>query len=141
MIRPAQMKDLGAILTVATGLASDYPLRADKDKMRALATAAISSASDFAMVDEVDGKIRAVLIAFVGDNAWAQRKFADIMLWWSDLPGSGAKLLRRFRDWAYNRNAIKMAGFVPGRDLDPRIYSILERCGFTRQGGCYIWVR
>ena len=141
MLRPAQMKDAGTILTIATGLVSDYPLRPDRDKMRGLIATSISSPADFVWVDEVDGRIRAVLLAVVGDNVWAQRKFADIMLWWSDLPGSGVKLLRRFRDWVYGRNAIKIAGHAPGTELNDRTYAIFEHLGFVRHGGSYLWVR
>lgn len=140
MIRPASLQDVNAILSVATSQARRYPLRADRDKMKAVITEAISGASNFAMVDEVDGDIRGILIALVGDNLWAQRKFANVTLWWSDKPGSGVALLRRFKEWVTSRRAIRIAGFAPDLDLDPRIYAIFERLGFEKTGGAYLLV-
>ena len=127
-------------MTISTGLASNYPLLPDKQKMKDLIVESISAPSHFAMVDEVDGRIEAVVIAMVGDNIWAQRKFANVMLWWSNKPGSGIKLLRLFRDWVLARRAIRIAGFAPDIDLDPRVYAVFERLGFVKSGGAYLLV-
>lgn len=140
MIRPATLQDLPRILEVGKRLAELYPLKADDYKMRQLLTEAISSRGNFAMVDEFDGKICAVLIGLVGDNLWAQRRFANIVLWWSNTAGSGAALLRKFKVWVVSRRAIKVAGLCPDIDLDDRVHSLLQRVGFKRSGGAYLLI-
>lgn len=141
MIRPAAPSDAKAILDVGMRLADGGPLRPDKDRMWQAILTGISAPSDLTLVSTSEGALRGVLLARVGDNAWAQRKLADLQLWWSDRPGVGAALLRRFKRWVTDRNAIKLAGFAPAWDLDPRTYALLERCGFRRSGGAYLWVR
>jgi len=138
MIRPATLQDVTGILGIALGEVKRYPLRPDKDRMQKVIIETISAPSHLALVDEEDGQIRAVLLAMSGDNLWAQRKFANVMLWWSDKPGSGAKLLRRFRDWVTSRRAVKVAGFAPDIDLDERTYKLMEHLGFQRSGGAYL---
>lgn len=140
MIRPATLNDVSAILSVSTALAIDYPLRADKDRMKAVIIEVISSRSHFAMVDVHNGIVRSVLLAMVGDNLWAQRKFANVMLWWSDKPGSGVNLLRRFKKWVVSRRAIRIAGFAPDIDLEERTLAIFEHLGFRKSGGAYLFV-
>jgi hypothetical protein len=140
VIRPASLQDVNVILGVASVLSKQYPLRADRSKMNSVIVEMISNPSDFAIVDEVNGRIRAVLLAFVGDNLWAERKFANVALWWSNKPGSGIALLRRFKEWVTSRRAIRIAGFAPDIDLDPRVYAIMERLGFEKAGGAYLLV-
>jgi hypothetical protein len=82
----------------------------------------------------VDG----VLLAFTSDNAWAQRQNCAVMLWVSKIPGAGAMMLRDFRDWMQGRRAIRVAGFAPDVELDPRVWIIAERIGFERHGGAYL---
>ncbi len=140
MIRPATLQDVSAILSIGTVLAIDYPLRVDKNRMKATIVETVSSRSDFAMVDEYNGIVRAVLLAVVGDNLWAQRRFSSIILWWSDKPGSGVKLLRRFKRWVESRRAIRIAGFVPDIDLADHVYKIFEHLGFRKSGGVYLFI-
>jgi len=140
IIRPATLSDLNRILDIAMETAVMYPnMRPDQRKMRALGVDAISAARHYALVTErEDGFIDGVLIAFVTDNAWSQRQNAQVMLWVSRFPGSGAAMLRKFRDWVKSRRAIKVAGFAPDVELDPRVLELAERIGFKRHGGAYL---
>lgn len=139
MIRPATLQDVSKILFIALGEAKAYPLRPDKDRMQKMIIEMISTKAHFSMVDEEDGEIVAVLGAMVGDNMWAQRKFASVVLWWSKKPGRGAALLRRFKAWVKERRAIRVAGFAPDLDLEPRTLLLFEKLGFTRHGGAYLY--
>lgn len=141
IIRPATLSDLNRIIDIATEATLMYPrMRMDKAKIKALGVDAISAARHYALVTERDegGYIDGVLIAFVTENAWAQRQNAQVMLWVSRSPGSGAAMLRKFRDWVKSRRAIKVAGFAPDLDLDPRVLELAERIGFKRHGGAYL---
>lgn len=121
-------------------LAANYPLRPDKGKIEALIIGTISSASDFALVYEHEGTIRAVLLAFVGNNLWAERKFANVVLWWSDMPGKGVVLLRQFKLWVTSRRVVRIAGFSPDINLDQRVYTLFTLLGFEKIGGNHIFV-
>ncbi len=139
IIRPATLADLGALVSVAVQQTARYPnMKPDRDKIRALATDAISSAQHFAVVAEQDGGLQGALIALTSDNAWAQRKNSHLMLWLSNVPPAGAMMLRRFRDWVRSRRAIKVAGFSPDIELDPRTLRLAELIGFKRHGGAYL---
>ena len=136
IIRPATLADLEQILAIATEAAEEmYPrMRPDPLKMKALGVDAISAARHYALVTErEDGYIDGVLIAFTTNNAWAQRQNAQVMLWIS-----GSAMLREFRNWVKSRRAIKVAGFAPDVELDPRVLALAERIGFKRHGGSYL---
>jgi hypothetical protein len=138
IIRPAVLADQTRILDLALEQAELYPrMRPDTDKMKALIVDSISAPRHYAIVvqeHQVDG----VLLAFTSNNAWAQRQNCAVMLWVSKVPGEGATLLRSFRDWVKGRRAIRVAGFAPDVELDPRVWILAERIGFERHGGAYL---
>ena len=142
IIRPATLADLDAIIDIAMEQTLKYPrLRAEKHKIKALITKSISAARHFSWVVERDtGQIDGALIAFTADNAWAQRQHCSVILWvcshWS--AGGGVAMLRQFRDWVLSRRAIKVAGFTPDVDLDPRVWMLAEKVGFKPSGGAYL---
>ena len=140
IIRPASMSDLNQIVDIAVAQSNVYPkLRADTSKIRALVTDAISAARHFAWVAITDNStVSAVILAFTTENSWAQRQNSAVLLWWSKTPGAGALLLRKFRDWVKSRRAIKIAGFSPDVDVDPRTWDIVQRAGFDKHGGSYL---
>ena len=138
-IRPATLADRDALVLMAREESARYPhLRFDMQKTRALVTDAISAARHYALVAEEDKVVKGALLAFTSDNAWAQRKNCAVMFWVSSIPGTGAAMLRQFRDWVKSRRAIKVAGFAPDIDVDPRVWSLAERIGFERHGGAYL---
>lgn len=138
IIRPATLGDRGAVLALAYEQASKYPLKRDAVKMNALFTDAVSAARHYAIVAEQNGEVKAALLAFTVNNEWAQRQNSGIRLWVSKIPGAGAAMLRQFRDWVKSRRAIKVAGFAPDVDVDPRALILAERIGFQRHGGAYL---
>ena len=93
------MIDAKDILRVALLLVEPYPLRPDRSRMWAVLKEIIEHRSHLALVDVKDGAVCGILLVMTGDNLWAQRKFANVLLWWSSNPGSGVKLLRRFKLW------------------------------------------
>jgi hypothetical protein len=139
IIRPATLSDRNEILALAYEQAEKYPLlRRDAPKMNDLFTDVVSAARHYSLVAEQNGEVKGVLLAFTVNNAWAQRQSCGVMLWVSMIPGAGAAMLRQFRDWIKSRRAIKVAGFAPDVDLDPRVWKLAERIGFQRHGGAYL---
>ncbi len=139
IIRPATMVDLEVIVDIAMEQTLKYPfMRAERHKVKALITDSISAARHFSWVVEDEGRVQGSFVAFTTDNAWAQRQHCSVMLWYSWIPGGGAAMIRKFRDWVLSRRAIKIAGFAPDVDLDPRVWMLAERVGFKRSGGAYL---
>jgi len=138
IIRPATLGDRDAVLTLAYEQAKRYPLKRDAIKMNELFTDAVSAARHYTLVAEQDGEVKGALLAFTVNNEWAQRQSCGIRLWVSKIPGAGATMLRQFRDWIKSRRAIKVAGFAPDVDLDPRVLMLAEKIGFQRHGGAYL---
>jgi len=107
-----------------------------------LLTEAISSANHFAYVAVNEhNDVKGVLVAMTGDNLWARKKNCNILAWISRIPGEGAALLRKFRDWVRQRPVIRVAGVSPDiDDIDYRAWQLAERIGFERHGGAYLMV-
>jgi hypothetical protein len=143
MIRPATLADLPALMSLAKELATTYypRLRYDPSRATSQCRAAISSARHFAWVAEHNGIIVGALVAFVNDNFWAQRCNSWIVLWASSVAPYGAQLLRRYRQWSDERSIIKVSGFSPDIDVDPRVWHLAERLGYKRSGGAYLRYR
>src|SRR5450631_2396321 len=99
--RPIEMEDGAGVRIAAMTMAADmYPeLIPDIDKMHAIVRGARLAGSQFARVVGEPGEPRAALIALTSANSWATRNHATVLLWYSQLPGAGEKLLREFRDW------------------------------------------
>ena len=139
IIRPATLADLEAIIDIAMEQTLKYPrMRAERRKVKELVIDAISAARHYALVVESGNRVQGALLGLTTNNAWAQRQNCAVLLWYSWIPGSGAAMLRKFRDWVKSRRAIKVAGFSPDVDLDPRIWKLVDRIGFKRHGGAYL---
>lgn len=95
---------------------------------------------DYAKVVQYEGAVRGALIARVGPNLWAQRDHAAILLWYCNLPGGGAKLLRNFREWVSSTRRIRVAGFAHDTvHMNTTMLKLAERVGFKRNGGAYLF--
>jgi hypothetical protein len=137
-IRPATMGDMEVVLQLAKEQAKRYPLKVDQSKMVQLFREGVSSAQNFVWVVEDEGRVGGVIAAFTADNLWAQRRNCNIVLWVSEVPGGGAALLRKFRDWVKPRHGVKVAGMSPDLDIDGRALRLAERIGFKKHGGSYL---
>lgn len=139
MIRDATRKDRSALAVIAKAQTARYPkLRADVEKIHDVLTEVIDNPRHFARVVDVDGAVRGALVGISTDHLWAQRQSCQIVLWYSEVPGTGAALLRSFKTWIKEKRAVKIAGMAPDIDLDPRALALAERIGFAKHGGSYI---
>jgi hypothetical protein len=142
MIRAAVLQDIDGILGLAMEQAKRYSfVRPDREKMRKVLTAAISAGKHFCWVSSREGKVEGALVALVSENLWARNMHASMALWVSGVPGDGARMLRKFRDWVRERPGIVAAGMSPDLNLDHRILQLAERIGFTKTGGAYLLTR
>lgn len=119
-----------------TYAATMYPeLIPDIDKMHWLVRNAIQSTDHYSRVVGPVGEPKAALITQTSNNIWAMKKHAAVMLWYSEIPGAGAALLRDFRNWVRTQHYIVLAGFVADWvSFDERPLVLAERIGFKRRG-------
>jgi hypothetical protein len=141
--RPLEIADGALIRAKAQRMAVVmYPeLIPDIEKIHWLVRSATTEMSHYARTVGAVGEPKAVLIARVNPNLWAMKKHATILLWYSELPGGGATLLREFRDWVKEQGNIVMAGFeADWIAFDERPFQLAERIGFKRRGeGAFIY--
>mgnify|MGYP000856098449 CR=1 FL=1 len=133
MIRKATFKDKHAIFEIACEQARrKHPeLKADVARMTGAVSAVVQDPAHFAWVAvDADDKVKGALVAVTCDNLWAQRKHSQILLWQSDLPGEGLRLLIQYRKWVEAQRALRFAGLAPGTEVDAAVWKIAERAGF-----------
>lgn len=142
MIRPATLGDVKAIAHIANRYAQLYPLlRPSKEKINALVIDAISSARHFCYVSEDHyGDVTGVIAGMCNENTWAERQACHIMLWVSKVVGDGRKMLAELKKWIRSRRAVRVVGFAPDTDaIDPRVWTLVQRIGFRKAGGAYLY--
>lgn len=140
-VRRLRFEDSSDVMHRGRQLAATlYPeLIEDIEKFHALLTDTRNDEKHYAYVVGEAGAPRAALIARTGANLWATRRHAAVLLWYSDIPGAGAKLLRHFRSWAMQQKSLAIAGMTIDCELDPRIPVLLERTKFRQIGhGTYV---
>lgn len=81
------------------------------------------------------GAPQAALLTRTENNLWAMKKSASILLWYSEVPGAGAALLRGFREWVKAQKQVVIAGFTADWvQVDERPLLLARRIGFKRRG-------
>lgn len=116
---------------------SMYPeLIPDIDKMHWLLRETMQSTNHYAYVVGPEGEPGAALVARTSNNLWAMKRHASILLWYSEIPGAGAKLLRHFREWVRPQgSSIVLAGFSSDWIvLDDRPLKLATKIGFKLRG-------
>lgn len=123
--------------------ATMYPeLISDIDKVHWLVRDFATGTRHYARVVGAEGEPRAVLLAQVGNNTWASKKHATVLMWYSEIPGAGAALLRDFRRWVDGeKQQVVLAGFCADWvALDDRPLKLATRAGFKQRGeGSYLY--
>ena len=141
LIRPATLADLNTIIAIGEFEARQYPLlKPDLEKIRHLATMAISSAKHFCWVSEDrPGNVTGTIVGVSSENMWAQRQNCIVALWKSEVVGDGIRLMKEFLKWIDTRRIIRIAGIVPdNNEVDLRVWKLVERLGFRKHGGAYL---
>lgn len=118
-----------------------YPeLIPDADRMHALLGRARQDSGWYAGVIGPKGAPTAALIAQMGDNVWASRRHATVMLMYSDFSnGDGARLLRDFCRWVREQKSIVLAGLIDDYNMPDRTKRLFELTGFQIRGGAIVF--
>ena len=85
------------------------------------------------------GEPTAAILTRTENNLWAMKKHATMLLWYSEVPGAGATLLRGFRDWVKTQKHVVAAGFTADWiAMNDRPLILASRIGFQKRGeGAY----
>ncbi|HWV16051.1 MAG TPA: hypothetical protein VN030_11540 [Cellvibrio sp.] len=142
MIRKATPQDIAQIIDLATPETQRYPyLKANHDSIKRLVVECVSSANSFAFVSESETGISGAILALTHDNLWAQKQSSTVLAWICKGSGDGIRLLQEYSKWLDGRAAIRRGGFQFDIDVDPKIYRVISRLGFTPHGGCYLKIK
>lgn len=142
MIRKAKYSDANAIVELAIESVSQNPIPViiDRDAMKDQALECMGPAH-FMWVSEIDGKVVAAVAGYTQPSFWHERNTCSVLLYYSRVPGEGAKLLREFARWVKGRPAIKVAVMELEPQTDYRLIKFMHRLGFTRRSQNVSFVR
>lgn len=134
MIREAKPSDVKAIVDLAVESVSRNPLpvNIDREAMADTTREAISGASHFVWVSEIDGEVVGAVGAMSEKSFWYERQQCSVLLYYARVPGEGLKLIRKLAEWIKSRPTIKVAVMELEPDADPRLVKYLQRIGFAR---------
>jgi hypothetical protein len=141
VIRQMQTEDVPSVRRRAEVLAGElYPeLISDIDRQNDLLQKAKGDPAWYARVVGEKGKPTAALVARVGDNVWASRQHAAIMLWYGT-KGDGVRLLCDFREWVSSQKRIVLAGWCDDFGVDAQTRNAFLNRGFILRGGTFMFL-
>lgn len=145
MIRKAQIADLPAVWELAGRLHEKSVYR---DIPRDLATFAksmghcVNSALGFAMVAERNGKITGFCLGLAVQLFFSPKRSASDLVTYSESPGDGLRLIRAFKEWAWNVPGVVEVTMAQSSGIDvERTGKLYERAGFERVGELFMAVK
>lgn len=137
-LRPPLVEDGHLLLAKAQIYAATmYPeMIPDIDKIHWLIRACTNDKeASYSRVVGPVGSPQAAILTRTENNIWAMKKHAAVLLWYSEIPGAGATLLRGFRDWVKTQKHVVLAGFnADWVSVNDRPLILAERIGFKRRG-------
>lgn len=141
MIRKASLADVAAIEALGLRLKSKTlyaTWRYDREAALRQIRACVSGGLGCAFVVEHDGEIRGAILG-VAERMWfSNQRVASDLMFYSERPGAGYWLLRRFMQWAWSVPSVGqiMLGQSSGLDIDA-VESLYRRLNFRKVGGLY----
>lgn len=134
--------DLPAIVELAVESVSRDPLPVTIDRQAMLETGrSLLNPAHFLWVAEADGAICAAVAACAQRSFWFRGLQCSVLLYYTRVPGAGAKLLREFARWVKSRSGIKVAVLELEPSADLRMLRFLRRLGFDRKSMNMTYVR
>jgi hypothetical protein len=141
MIRNAFLSDVSAIEELGLRLKIKTPYATWKyDRERGLKQIryCISSNMGCAFVAETDGKLVGVMLGVAQEMWFSPQRVASDLLFYSERPGVGYFLLKRFMAWAWGIKSVHqiLLGQSSGLQIDA-VETLYRRLNFRKIGGMY----
>lgn len=88
------------------------------------------------------GRLTGTILGVAQELWWSRKRYATDLLFYSESPGDGLKLLRGFLTWAWSLPSVVEVTLGQSSGLDIERTGILyERVGLTRMGSIYTKMR
>ncbi len=139
--KPQDLKDLVEFAVVGLQTMPISGLVISMERVREMATLAISNPKDYCWIGRHDGKIVAAVTGIVTPMDFYERMQVTVVQCWAEMRGAGVPLLDHFLAWARSRRAIKCIIFPQDPGADPRIGHLLERKGLSTQSAMFMEFR
>jgi len=140
-IRKASLADVPAIEALGLRLKSKTlyaTWRYDREAALKQIRSCVSGALGCAFVAERNGEICGVILG-VAERMWfSNQRVASDLMFYSERPGAGYWLLRRFMEWAWSVPSVGqvMLGQSSGLEIDA-LERLYQRLNFRKVGGLY----
>lgn len=141
--RRATPSDVPAIVEIAVESVSRDPLpvKIDREAMAETVRQALNPAHFVWVAEDDAGNVVAAVGAMTQRSFWYRGLQCSVLLYYTRVPGAGAKLMREFAKWVKSRSAIKVAVLELEPSTDIRMVSFLRRLGFDRKSINMSYVR
>lgn len=138
-IRVAESKDIPGIKRLGVEALECNEFIIADEKLQKTAHECIDHG--FAWVSEKNGVIVAAVCALVHPMPFYYGNQASVVQFYSKAPGDGVKLMRCFTQWARDKDDVRMFCFTLGRNVDPRVKTLLQRLGLQSQGALFLEIK
>lgn len=141
MIRRGTPKDLPAIIEMGHRLCDRTPqahVKRDRESIAQTIGSCMASGLGCVFVAEHEGKLTGVIVGMAQQYWFSRQRQAVDLMFVSERPGDGMRLLRAFIDWAWKvPGVVEVAGAQSsGIDIE-RTVELYERLGFKHVGGVF----
>lgn len=139
--KPMDATGIVALGLEALRMDADPLLVISEERVCRVTRECISNPGDFVWVAVQDGKIVASVAAMVTDMLFHERRQANVIQFYSQVPGAGMPLLRELVKWYRSRPVLKLLLFTLEHRADPRIGKLLRRLGLQVELPVYALTR
>ena len=144
MIRPATIEDYPQWHDLCYRLLKQTPyagIEVDRASVAKIYGQCVSSRMGCVLVAD-SGKITGTIMGVAQELWWSRKRYATDLLFYSERPGDGIRLLRGFLDWAWALPSVAEVtlGQSSGIEIE-RTGLLYERLGLTKVGSIYTKTR
>lgn len=140
MIRDAKVGDFPDVLELCKrlrGQIETYPgAEVDRESVLRVFGQCVGSRMNKALVAEHDGRLTGLMLGITQELWWSRSREATDLVLYSERPGDGLRMVRRFVEWAFETPRVVSVTLAQSSGLSTdRSTAILKRLGFTEIGG------
>lgn len=145
MIRKGVISDFPQFWELGQRLLAQTPyaeLEIDRASVSKTFGHCVNSALGCCFVAEHGGTLRGIILGVAQDLWWSRSRSASDLIFYAEVPGDGARLLKAFEEWAWKvpRMGDVTVAQSSGIDVD-RMDALYRRRGFRRVGAVYTKTR
>ncbi len=141
-IRAAEMGDIEAIVEIGKrghAASANAAYKFDEMKTKILCASLIVGKKTCLFVAKADDVIVGILLGQEDEYGYCRLRYATDIAVYSETPGAGRALMRRFEKWAFEERKVDqlLLGVSHGGKSTKQTESLYRRAGFSHVGGIY----